>query len=838
MPPKIVIRTFIPLLALLSSPACDHKPDGRTFNAPYEGEYLSQIAFPIGGMGAGMFCIEGNGTISHMSIHHVPELFNEPLMFAVLHVKGQENGSKVIEGNVPEWKKYGRQGATLGISNPAWGFPRFDRVRFTARFPFAHIELTDDDMPLDAEITAWSPFIPTNEDDSGLPAGTLEYRFTNHSAKEVEAVFSYNSNNFAHRNHQVQGAIEPIGNGFILTQRPGNQPRYEHRQFAIFTDDTTTIVNHSWFRGQWWDPVTMAWNDIEQGTLRENSPKEGAPGASLYIPFTLEPGESRTIRLHMVWYVPYSGINYGPDAETDADRGVKYNPAQYENYPAFYEPWYGHRFPDIRAVCDYWLNNYGRLKRETESFTEAFYSSTLPPEVIEAVAANLTILKSPTVWRQHDGRMWNWEGCGDTWGSCHGSCTHVWNYAQALPHLFPAMERTLRETEFRVGQNSEGHQVFRNNLPIRPTRHDFHAAADGQLGGILKAYRDWRISGDQKWIAELYPLLVQSLEYCIRTWDPRETGALEEPHHNTYDIEFWGPDGMCSSIYAEALNALSKIGKALGHDTSRYDTLLAKSVHYLEERLFNGEYFAQQVMWRELNAPDPTQAMTFHSTYSEEAREILDVEGPKYQYGNGCLSDGVIGDWMAWAAGLDGVLDPEKVRSHLCAVHKYNLRHDLYDHANPQRTTYALGRDGGLLLCSWPKGGKPQLPFVYSNEVWSGIEYQVAAHLIAEGEVEKGLEIVRTCRNRYDGRVRNPFNEYECGSWYARALSSYSLLQALTGVRYDAVDRTLHIAPRIEGDFITFLSTATGFGTVAVVGGRPEVNVVYGRIDIDKIQYE
>ena len=151
MPPKIVIRTFIPLLALLSSPACDHKPDGRTFNAPYEGEYLSQIAFPIGGMGAGMFCIEGNGTISHMSIHHVPELFNEPLMFAALHVKGQENGSKVIEGNVPEWKKYGRQGATLGISNPAWGFPRFDRTRFTARFPFAHIELTDDDMPLDAE---------------------------------------------------------------------------------------------------------------------------------------------------------------------------------------------------------------------------------------------------------------------------------------------------------------------------------------------------------------------------------------------------------------------------------------------------------------------------------------------------------------------------------------------------------------------------------------------------------------------------------------------------------------------------------------------------------------
>lgn len=230
--------------------------------------------------------------------------------------------------------------------------------------------------------------------------------------------------------------------------------------------------------------------------------------------------------------------------------------------------------------------------------------------------------------------------------------------------------------------------------------------------------------------------------------------------------------------------------------------------------------------------------MTFHSTYSEEAREILDAEGPKYQYGSGCLSDGVIGNWMAWAGGLDGVFDPEKVHSHLCAVHKYNLRHDLYDHVNPQRTTYALGSDGGLLLCSWPEGGKPQLPFVYSNEVWSGIEYQVAAHPIAVGEVEKGLEIVRTYRNRYDGRVRNPFNEYECGSWYARALSSYSLLQALTGVRYDAVDRVLHIAPCIEGDFTTFLSTATGFGTVALVNAQPEVKVEYGRIDIDEILFD
>ena len=55
-------------------------------------------------------------------------------------------------------------------------------------------------------------------------------------------------------------------------------------------------------------------------------------------------------------------------------------------------------------------------------------------------------------------------------------------------------------------------------------------------------YRDWRISGDSEWMKKMYPKVAESMDYCIRTWDPRSTGTLEEPHHNTYDIEFWGPD--------------------------------------------------------------------------------------------------------------------------------------------------------------------------------------------------------------------------------------------------------------------------------------------------------
>ena len=235
-----------------------------------------------------------------------------------------------------------------------------------------------------------------------------------------------------------------------------------------------------------------------------------------------------------------------------------------------------------------------------------------------------------------------------------------------------------------------------------------------------------------------------------------------------------------------------------------------------------------------MQAPNPAEVQSFGGNYSDEAVTLLKKEGPKYQYGSGCLSDGILGMWMASVCGLTEGIEDEKVKSHLTAVHRYNLKHTLEDHYNPQRPTYACGEDGGLLLCTWPKGGALSLPFVYSNEVWTGIEYQVASHLMLKGEVEKGLDIVRTCRQRYDGTVRNPFNEYECGHWYARAMASYGMLQGLTGVRYDAVDKTLHIDSKI-GDFTSFLSTEKGFGTVSLKNGTPYLNVLYGRIEVNRI---
>ncbi len=983
-----MVRSTLTLLALFNvailfpGKAMSQNSEGREFNGKYQKEYLDKIAFPIGGIGAGMFCLEGTGAISHVSLRHHPDVMNEPYTFAAIYVKGVENGAKVLEGQVSTWKLFGPAQSGLGRGDKTYGLPRFEEAVFQTRFPFATIDLRDKDMPLVAKITGWSPFIPTDADNSSLPVGVLEYQFTNTSDKAIETVFSYNTKNFI----DGQGTIRGVKNGFVLESDQNNSG------LAIYVDNAAAVVDHCWFRGAWFDPQTVVWDNIRYGRIADKQPVKGvAPGASVYVPLTLQPGETKTVKVNFCWYLPDSNLSIGGarkvgqaftgmpckgtasgqqpvsgfvgkqllnsfDKGGDGLTGIIQSPEfnigkrylkflvgggsqadrtsvnlvvdgkivetavgnqtetlsetvwdlkPYQGKKAFvkvidldvypwghiladqfvltdnrnediynlsststlladfesnswgdwqvvdsseeekqfladegdveatYRPWYSERFKSLNEVIGYWDANQAMLEKNSRLFSDAFYSSSLPAEVLEAVATNLTILKSPTVLRQWDGRFWAWEGCQDSFGSCHGSCTHVWNYAQALPHLFPSLERTLRETEFRVSQNTEGHQNFRVNLPISAPPHNFHAAADGQLGGIMKVYREWRISGDTQWMKDLFPAVKKSLDYCIRTWDPLHKGYLEEPHHNTYDIEFWGPDGMCTSFYLGALTAFIEMGKELKQPVKEYTALLSKGKKYMETALFDGEYFIQKIQWEGLQAPNPVDVMSFGGSYSDEALKLLKEEGPKYQYGTGCLSDGILGMWMASVCGLDEVLDNEKVRSHLVAVHKYNLKHDLVDHFNPQRPVYACGKDGGLLLCTWPKGGMLSLPFVYSNEVWTGIEYQVASHLMMKGEVEKGLDIVRECRERYDGRVRNPFNEIECGHWYARAMASYGMLQGLTGVRYDAVDKTMYINSKI-GDFKSFISTDTGFGTIEWKVGKPVLNVVYGNIDVKR----
>jgi uncharacterized protein (DUF608 family) len=371
----------------------------------------------------------------------------------------------------------------------------------------------------------------------------------------------------------------------------------------------------------------------------------------------------------------------------------------------------------------------------------------------------------------------------------------------------------MRQSEFLEEVNDEGKMNFRV-MKLFDTEWLWNgraapAAADGQMGTIMRVYREWKLTGDEAFMRKLWPFVKKALKFSLIQWDTDGDFVLDGKQHNTYDIEFYGPNPLTGIFFLGALKAGKEMAAYLGEEEAaqNYQDVFNKSSKRLEQLLWNGEYYVQQ---------------------------LEDINAHKYQHGVGCLSDQLLGQQLAHVYGLGYLLPKEHIKEAIYSIYKYNFKTDFTNHVNCQRS-YVLNDEQGLLLCSWPHGGRPRLPFVYSDEVWTGIEYQVATHLIYEGFIDEALTIVQAVRDRHDGFRRNPWNEVECGHHYARSMSSWGLLVALSGFEFDMVAREIKFDPKINQDnFTTFWSTGLAWGTYSqmknVANGdyEAEVKVLYG----------
>jgi uncharacterized protein (DUF608 family) len=354
---------------------------------------------------------------------------------------------------------------------------------------------------------------------------------------------------------------------------------------------------------------------------------------------------------------------------------------------------------------------------------------------------------------------------------------------------------------------SDDSMAFRSMVPLDIKQWDFRPAADGQMGCILKLYREWQMSGDDAFLKKMWPNAKRALEFAWKFWDADGDGVMEGEQHNTYDIEFFGPNPMMTTLYLGALKAGELMAQAVGDNAaaSTYREVREKGSKNIEQ-LWNGEYYFQKT-----TPVADIKPMPPYDDKDWKNRVVRDGQ-LKYQFGAGCLSDQLLGQWFADVLGLELGLNREHVTTALQSIYRHNFKHDFWTHPNPQRI-YAINDEKGLVLCSWPKGGRPALPFVYSDEVWTGIEYQVASHLIYNGLIDEGLTIVKGISERYDGVRRNPWNQIEWGNHYSRALASYSVLLALSGFRYSAVTKTVMFQPRKDvAKFSSFFAAGTGWG--------------------------
>jgi hypothetical protein len=370
----------------------------------------------------------------------------------------------------------------------------------------------------------------------------------------------------------------------------------------------------------------------------------------------------------------------------------------------------------------------------------------------------------------------------------------------------------MRRVEFLLETAPDGRMNFRSNRIFGAKPWEFPPAVDGQLGTIVRLYREWTFSGDDAFLAELWPAAARALEFAFDYWDTDGDLVLDGRQHTTYDVDFYGPNPLAGTLFCAALRAGAAMADHLGETERcrRYEAAAAQSAEAMDCLLWNGEYYIQL---------------------------LEDGDAHPYQHGTGCLSDQVFGQLLAHVTGLGYILPADHVRAAIASVHCHNFRHDLRNQRNFMRT-YALEDEGGLVVCSWPHGGRPRRPFSYADEVWTGIEYQVAAHLIYEGLVDDGLEIVRAARMRHDGYRRSPWNEAECGNHYARSMASWGLLLAFSGFRYNAPKQAIGFAPAIRGDFQCFFSTATGWGTFSQEASGASIELRYGSLTLRSVELD
>ncbi len=825
------------------------KKEDYHLDISYEGEQLRYISVPLGGIGTGNLLLNGYGAIRDIEIFNRPSMDDLPpyMTFFSLYTKeeGEEPVAKILEGEyLDEFPNpFGKPRQQLG------GLPRFQDVVFHNAYPMVRIDLADESVPLDVRMEAWSPYIPLDTERSSLPAAVIEWKLTNTGEEPVDYSISFSMGNPMSgygpdgRKSSDGCSVMPYDSknwkGVTFTSPVEDSTKPDMGSFRVLFPGEGTIST-GLPGGGWWDDAHLFWNDFSSAgilksridTVVQSGSKETVAGMSLSG--KLEPGESKTIPFLFSWHIPVRALEGNMAFDNDAVRGVTES-----NY-------YSRIYRSIDDVTNSLTAELELLRSKTFNFSEAMITSSVPVPVLDAAISNMASLKTNLLMQNEDGDLHGYEGLGNDFGCCAGNCTHVWNYAQTMAVLFPSLERNVRETGFRHSTFENGYQCFRTVFPLSDNWFK-NVAADGQMGNIIRAYREWKISGDNEWLGEIWPGVRSALEFawkgpgelvekypwmnnCPVPWDPYKEGVIRGDQHNTYDINFYGPNMMTGSLYLGALKASSEMAMAMNEPerSMEYKQLYESGRKKYLELLWNGEYFIQQV--------ELIEGVTIPGRLESPPDKAGNVM-PKYQFGEGCLSDQLLGQYLSFVSGLGYLMDTAVTRTTLESIYRYNFRSEMRDFDNVQRI-YAANGEPGLVTCTWPNGNKPVLPFVYSDEVWTGIEYQVATSMIFTGLIDEGLTIAESVRKRYNGSNRNPFGEIESGRYYARALASWGVYQAMAGYHWDGRKNKMRFSPAEDVLPIRFFwATGSAWGTIEVSRANIKLHCLHGELILNDLEF-
>lgn len=577
----------------------------------YKNEKTREISFPLGGIGTGCIGLGGNGRLLDWEIFNRPNKgsVNGFSHFAVKAVRGDQLiSAKVLNGDLLKdlagqysKSKYSGYGYGPSIGTMA-GFPHFSQHTFTGEFPIARIDFQDDEFPGNISLLSFNPFIPLDDKASSIPAAFFEIEVKNTNNYPLTYTVELSVTNCFPECGINKYFSEDDFSGIVLGQNRLTSDEIGYGDITIATDYDNISYQEYWHRGGAFEAATVFWEnfcDSQKLTNRVFESSGAFDTATLAATFQLESNQVDKVRFVITWNFPNQYNYWNPCKETvhNIEKDVIW-----KNY-------YSTIFHSSAETAAYCMKNWNDLFERTLLFKNALFSSTLPTEVIDAVSANLSVLKSPTVMRLEDGSFYGWEGVHEQEGSCEGNCSHVWNYAYALPFLFPNLERSMRDLDFKYNQWDNGRMFFRLQLPLG-RKHDFeknhpddlHPCVDGQMGAIIKTYRDWKLCGDDEWLKNNWHAVKKALEYAWHEeneyrWDRDKDGIMEGRQHHTLDMQLFSPSSWLQSFYLAGLKAAAEMAEYLEEfkNAGEYRKLYENGKIWCENNLFNGEYFCQKI---------------------------------------------------------------------------------------------------------------------------------------------------------------------------------------------------------------------------------------------------
>lgn len=794
----------------------------------------SEVRFLLGGIGTGNISVNPRGKLLDWEIFNWPSKNTKfPLAFFAIRTENEsmtQPAVRILESRLlpPHTSSHGYLQAELV------NLPHMEDSEMICEYPFARVRFKDSALPVQVSMESYTPFIPLNTDDSSIPCAIIRYKVRNTTEypTKVSLVGTLpNASGFEGYDvienliladsvkNEFREYKEVKGLYYSCEHLDENHIRYGN--MAILTMGESITYKTQWFDGEWVDGIQDFWDDFTEDGILETETVSDSVGCEFaqFHNFSflkrrekigsigsyreLAPGEETVFEFVITWYFPNrvkAWIEFDEDYENF--RQGKYGTVR--NY-------YATKFQDAWQVGTYVYDHMERLEKGSRDFSDAmFHRTNLPYYVIDALTANITNLRSNLCFRLEDGTFGGFEGIRDYIGCGYGSVPHVWNYAQTVAFLFPDLEQSMRRVEFLRETDENGCMSTRMFSVFDQERYAMVPACDGQLGSVVRIYRDFKNTGDVRFLKELWPKAVAAMDYAFKQWDLDGDNVLDGQQNTTYDIEFYGPNPMTDSIFLAALRCCEEMAAILGDEEhqKQYAEAYRQGCERADKLMFNGEYYKQVE-----KEPDKY----------------------KYQFGEGCLSDQLLGQFLAYMAGIGEILPYEHLRSAMEAVFRYNYKMDFY-HTDSVHRAYAINDEHGVVVATWPRGGRPKFPLSYAGEVWTGVEYEVAVNLIYLGCLEEGLTIVKAVRDRYDGYKRNPFSEIESGHHYCRAMASWGILNALLGLKSDMYQKTLSIHPVAqENDISSFFICGKAWGVYSQkrVDGKLEktIDVLYGSLD-------